>query len=74
MHAAALSPMEPRRHAFTHFTLEFVPQVLRLSKPPIRVAESAWRWERLDALESLALPAPLLVLLRQLRNDEGRPD
>lgn len=72
---AALSatprPMEARRHAFTHFTLEFVPHVLRLSRQPTCAAESALRWERLDALESLALPAPLRTLLLQVRDDTG---
>lgn len=66
---AALLPMQPRRHAFTHFTLEFVPQVLRLHKAPTRVTEPAWRWERLDTLESLALPAPLRTLLLHVRDE-----
>jgi hypothetical protein len=43
--------------------------VLRLSRRPTRAAESASRWERLNALESLALPAPLRTLLVQVRDD-----
>lgn len=71
--AAELLPMEPRRHAFTHFTLDFVPHVARLARAPARVAESTWRWERLDALESLALPAPVRRLLLQVRDEASEP-
>jgi A/G-specific adenine glycosylase len=71
MPSATPRPMEARRQAFTHFTLEFVPHVLRLARRPTRAAESASRWERLDALESLALPAPLRTLLLQVRDDTG---
>jgi A/G-specific adenine glycosylase len=68
---AVPTPMAPRRHAFTHFTLEFVPQVLRLPRRPTVAGESVARWVRLDALESLALPAPLRTLLRELRDGEA---
>jgi A/G-specific adenine glycosylase len=60
-----------RRHAFTHFTLEFTPRVARLPAAP-RAADSARHWLPLDQLDAAALPAPIRTLLRDVaRMDPG---
>ena len=68
--AATAAPLPPRRHAFTHYTLEYVPQLARLSRLPAQLTEPAWCWEPLAKIEALALPAPVRTLLLDLR--EGR--
>ncbi len=69
----ALSPPTPlasRRHAFTHFTLAFTPHVARLGPDPPRArVDGALRWLALGEIEGAALPAPVLALLRDVRND-----
>lgn len=63
------SALPPRRHAFTHFTLEFTPRLARLDRLPA-LHDAALRWVPLAAIESQALPAPMKRLLLDLR--EGR--
>ena len=64
------TPLAPRRHAFTHFTLAFTPHVTRLGPDSHRVAvDGTWRWLALGEIESAALPAPVLALLREVRDD-----
>ena len=71
-HAATLGaqlaePWAPRRHGFTHFSLEYVVHAASLAAPPHVLGESglaavAWR-----DVESVAVPAPVRTLLRDMR-------
>jgi A/G-specific adenine glycosylase len=61
------SALPPRRHAFTHFTLEFTPRLARLDRLPA-LHDAALRWVPLAAIESQALPAPVKTLLADLRD------
>jgi A/G-specific adenine glycosylase len=57
-----------RRHAFTHFTLQFSPQLAALAAPAPLAAEPRQRWLPLVEIESAALPAPLRTLLIDVRD------
>ncbi|MCK6430606.1 MAG: NUDIX domain-containing protein, partial [Burkholderiaceae bacterium] len=56
-----------RRHAFTHFTLEFTPHVVRLARIAQRAAEPGVVWLPLVQIETAALPTPIRALLRDVR-------
>jgi A/G-specific adenine glycosylase len=55
-----------RRHAFTHFTLEFTPYLVE-SAPASVAGEPGWQWLPLATLEQAALPAPVRALLHEVR-------
>jgi A/G-specific adenine glycosylase len=61
--------LPPRRHAFTHFTLEFTPRVARVERA-LQINDSSLRWTPLSGIERAALPAPVKALLLDLR--EGK--
>lgn len=65
--AARAQRLPARRHAFTHFTLEFTPHVVRLSRLAPRAAEPGAVWLPLAQIEVAALPAPIRSLLRDVR-------
>ncbi len=69
----ALAPPMPlalRRHAFTHFTLAFTPHLVRLDPALHRAPpDGSLRWLALGEIEGAALPAPVLALLREVRDD-----
>jgi A/G-specific adenine glycosylase len=54
-------------HVFTHFKLHITPVLLRMEQKPLRVQESASAWMDLGAALQAAIPAPLRVLLEQIR-------
>jgi A/G-specific adenine glycosylase len=56
-----------RRRAFTHFTLEFTPYVVRLARIAPRAAEPGAVWLPLADIETAALPTPVRALLRDVR-------
>ncbi len=61
-----------RRHGFTHFTLAYTPHVVRARgarRPPPNEQQ---RWLPLSRIEDAALPAPVLALLRELRDEADR--
>jgi len=71
----ALAPIE---HAFTHFRLTLEPLLVRmplLDRPggaaQVEAAEPARRWVAWDSLDTLALPAPIRVLLEALRSGDA---
>jgi A/G-specific adenine glycosylase len=67
--AAAAPPVQPlpaRRHAFTHYTLEYTPLLVQLPQPPSAAAEpGAAQWFGL-AEPALAVPTPVRRLLAEL--------
>jgi A/G-specific adenine glycosylase len=62
-----------RRHAFTHFTLEFTPHVVRLARIAQRAAEPGAVWLPLADIEAAALPTPIRALLREVRATPAAP-
>ncbi len=60
-------PLPSRRHAFTHFTLDFTPHVVRLARSAPREAMRGSLWLSLAQIEAAALPAPIRALLREVR-------
>jgi A/G-specific adenine glycosylase len=75
---AAPAAMAGRRHGFTHFTFEFTPHLLQLEPPQPGAARRAratppapgarqQRWLALGEIDTAALPAPILALLREVR-------
>ena len=63
---AAVEPLAPFEHAFTHFTLEVTPWRVRPSKPPQLAAERRATWLPLSDLAGAALPSPIRKLLQSL--------
>ncbi len=63
----AVQALPSRRHAFTHFTLEFVPHLLVLPATTLHAGDGALCWRRLAQADELALPAPVRTLLRDVR-------
>jgi A/G-specific adenine glycosylase len=61
--AAALAPFE---HAFTHFTLEVRPWLLRPRKAATLAGDRAATWLPLSDLAGAALPSPVRKLLKEL--------
>jgi A/G-specific adenine glycosylase len=57
------------RHAFTHFRLTLWPCAYRVEAATGQFDEPGWEWLSLDEIESAALPAPVLRLLRSTGYD-----
>ncbi len=62
---ALAQALAPRRHAFTHFTLQFTPHLARCDRP-LAAMEPRLRWVDRADIEHAALPAPIRILLREL--------
>jgi A/G-specific adenine glycosylase len=58
--------LPPRRHGFTHYTLEFTPALLSLARVPAVAREPGVDWFAASALASLALPAPVKRLVQDV--------
>jgi len=65
--AGPLHAWPVRRHAFTHFTLEFVAHQATLDSGAPHASAPGRVWLALDTAEAAALPAPVRTLLRDLR-------
>ena len=63
---AAVEPLAPFEHAFTHFTLEITPWRVQPSKPSQLAAERRATWLPLSDLAGAALPSPIRKLLQRL--------
>jgi A/G-specific adenine glycosylase len=53
------------RHTFTHFRLTLRPCAYQVETMAGQVNEPGWEWLALDEIESAALPAPMLRILRR---------
>ncbi len=60
--------MAQRRHGFTHFTLAWTPSFVQLAGTRAGAQAPERRWLALRHIEDAALPAPILALLRSLRD------
>jgi A/G-specific adenine glycosylase len=57
------------RHTFSHFHLDIEPVYLRITRPPVLIADNErLRWHSPDSNEALGLPAPAVKLLRTLED------
>jgi A/G-specific adenine glycosylase len=53
------------RHNFSHFRLTLRPCLYQLEEAAGRIGEPGWEWLAMDKIDSAALPAPVLRILRQ---------
>jgi A/G-specific adenine glycosylase len=58
------------RHSFTHFDLDIVPWVLRLSRDNVRVEEPGSVWYIYDVPMSVGLPTPVSRLIKACFTDD----
>jgi A/G-specific adenine glycosylase len=57
-----------RRHAFTHFTLNYTPHLVALASSASIASEPGRVWLPLAAVDEAALPTPVRALLRDVRD------
>jgi A/G-specific adenine glycosylase len=65
-------PLPQRRHAFTHFTLQFTPHLVQLERPLTVAMEPQMRWLARDNIDKEALPTPIRVLLYDVMRVAGQ--
>jgi A/G-specific adenine glycosylase len=61
-----------RRHRFTHFTLVYTPHLIAATSRQRPSLADGQRWLALSDIDDAALPAPILALLRELRDGATR--
>jgi A/G-specific adenine glycosylase len=55
-------------HTFSHYRLHIAPLLWPAATPPARIGDNpGQRWQSLDALDEVGLPAPVRKLLLSLR-------
>jgi len=64
--ADAVIPAPPVSHAFSHFRLQIVPLMLRVTPRPVAM-EPGWQWLALGATGSAALPSPVRRILDEAK-------
>ncbi len=62
----AVCSLPPLRHVFTHFVLQIMPQLCRVSAPPSLLREGAYCWLSFAAAAQAGVPAPVRTLLTSL--------
>jgi A/G-specific adenine glycosylase len=61
-------PLALIEHTFSHYRLHIAPLLWRAATPPARIGDNpGQRWQSLDALDEVGLPAPVRKLLLGLR-------
>jgi len=61
-------PLALIEHAFSHYRLHIAPLLWRVAAPSARIGDNpGQRWQALDALDEVGLPAPVRKLLLSLR-------
>jgi len=61
------APQAPRRHGFTHFTLEYTVYPAWVDGPPCLLAEDGLAMVKWGDIDTVAVPAPVRSLLRDMR-------
>ena len=56
-------PLPLIEHTFSHYRLHIAPLLWRGAAPPSRIGDNGQRWQPLDALDEVGLPAPVRKLL-----------
>lgn len=64
---ARVRPLSARHHGFSHFTLAYTPYLVQIDALAPRMCEPHQRWVPLDELGNAPLPAPMQVLLGEVR-------
>jgi A/G-specific adenine glycosylase len=67
LEASSTRPLAPFEHAFTHYTLEVAPWLLRPRRAGDLAADRLATWLPLSDLAGAALPAPVRKLLEKVR-------
>jgi len=62
----AVCSLQPLRHVFTHFVLQIVPQLCRVSAQPSLLREGEYCWLSFAAAAQAGVPAPVRTLLTSL--------
>jgi A/G-specific adenine glycosylase len=65
--AGSTQALAPFEHAFTHYTLEVTPWLLRPRRAGALAAQREATWLALSDLDGAALPAPIRKLLKRIR-------
>jgi A/G-specific adenine glycosylase len=63
----ANTPLPLIEHTFSHYRLHIAPLYWRGAAPATRIGDNAQRWQPLEALDEVGLPAPVRKLLLELR-------
>ncbi|MDR2613747.1 MAG: A/G-specific adenine glycosylase [Candidatus Accumulibacter sp.] len=59
------------RHTFSHFRLTLRPRLCQVESAVGQLGEPGWEWRAMDEVESAALPAPVLRILRRAIHEAG---
>lgn len=63
--------LDPQRHTFSHFHLDYTPLLIKTNNPNNNVMEaSPWIWYKAAETRKLALPAPINRLLQHYFNND----
>jgi A/G-specific adenine glycosylase len=62
----ANTPLALIEHTFSHYRLHIAPLLWRDAAPAARIGDNEQRWQALDALDEVGLPAPVRKLLLSL--------
>ncbi len=63
----ANTPLPLIEHTFSHYRLHIAPLLWRDATPASRIGDNAQRWQPLEALDEVGLPAPVRKLLLAIR-------
>jgi A/G-specific adenine glycosylase len=63
----ANTPLPLIEHTFSHYRLHIAPLYWREAAPAARIGDNAQRWQPLESLDEVGLPAPVRKLLLELR-------
>jgi len=66
--AGPLCTWPARRHAFTHFTLDYSAHLAQVGRAALPASEPGRIWLALEEIDRAALPAPVRTLLRDVRD------
>ena len=61
------TPLPLIEHTFSHYRLHIAPLYWRQAAPAARIGDNAHRWQALESLDEVGLPAPVRKLLLELR-------
>jgi adenine-specific DNA glycosylase len=68
---ASARRLPSRRHAFTHFTLQFTPHVVRIAQPRSTAMQPRMQWLARDEIQTAALATPIRSLLLEVMPAAG---
>jgi len=60
-------PLPLIEHTFSHYRLHIAPLLWRGAAPATRIGDNSQRWQPLESLDEVGLPAPVRKLLLGIR-------